>query len=162
MDSATFVMAAIALGISGILAAVKIWETFLSRSRFYVNCDWYEAKGTAPPLLHFTVANVGWRKDSIREIRLATADSLDDMGYLVRSDIMDKLPAALDVGEISEPFELHPPSVGGNEFQTALREGRVTKLIVVNSREQISTFPIPPIDFLTYTASAQTEMQTNG
>jgi hypothetical protein len=93
MPWATLLIAALGLVISVTLAGVKIWETFLSRSRFDVVCDWFDASETELEL-QFTVANTGHRPDSLRAIAVVGED-----GESYRSvQITQMLPVLLQPG----------------------------------------------------------------
>jgi hypothetical protein len=57
----------IALGVSLISTGVLLWERFLRRSRFEVQADWII--GTGDPVLRVVIYNIGYRKDTVRDVR---------------------------------------------------------------------------------------------
>lgn len=142
LDVATFVIAAVALGTSLTLAAIRVWEAFLRRSKWKVRFDWIQS-ATDPATLRFTVANVGTRKYGIREIRFGTDETPETQGWTRRHAIMDKLPLLLDEGEISPAFDLETGPTWTSAFDTHLAEGRVTRCMVVDARDRISVHPVP-------------------
>ncbi len=137
---------AVGLGIAGFcislgLAGLKLWETFLRTSKFEAKFDWLDHAG--PPILTFVVMNTGFKKDGIREMRLATDDD-DDGGWTPFNAIFKQLPLMLDVDEISTRFALQTVPNSTDRGDQELATGRVTKLIIENSRGRRTVVSVPP------------------
>jgi hypothetical protein len=136
MPWATLVIAALGLVISVTLAGVKIWETFLSPSRFDVVCDWFDASEIELEL-QFTVANTGHRPNSIRAIAVVSED-----GESYRSaQITQMLPVLLQPGEVSPRFVIVVRTDVAYYPGTSLFVGKGS-LVITDSRGQNHAFPV--------------------
>ena len=141
LQVASFVLAAVALGTSFLLAGVRIWEAFLRRSKWSVRFDWIHHQGD--PILRFTVANVGTRKYGLREIRFGTDETPKEEGWTRNRAVMERLPLLLDEGEISKAFFLETGPQWTEAFDQHLADGEITKCMVVDARDRITVHPVP-------------------
>src|SRR3954465_814473 len=118
MEMSAFVLALIGVLISGTLAAIKIWETFLSQSDFNVNFDWIDREAPNEFELRFTIANVGHRPDGVREGSVSPAG-----GGFHGDEIGDRFPVTLAPAEISAAFTLSLDYEREDEPQAVIRDG---------------------------------------
>ncbi|MBA3430327.1 MAG: hypothetical protein H0U16_02445 [Actinobacteria bacterium] len=142
LDVATLVVAVLALITSTTLAAIRIWETFLRRSKWDVHVDWIEHAG--PPILTFTIANIGSRKYGVREIRFGASDTPAKEGWTPVKAVRARLPLLLEEGEISEAFYIATNLASTDEFDVKLREGRISWCAIVDSRRRETLYQVRP------------------
>jgi hypothetical protein len=137
MAWATLLIAGIGLAISVTLASVRIWETFLSRSKFDLACDWLDASETDLEL-QFTIANVGYRPDSIRAIEAVSED-----GQSYRSaQITQRLPVRLRPGEVSPRFVMVVRTDVAHDPSTSLFVGK-GRLVITDSLGRTHQLAVP-------------------
>jgi len=142
LDIATFVVALLALIMSGTLAVIRIWEAFLRQSEWDVHFDWIEHAG--PRILTFTIANIGSRKYGVREIRFGAAETPSSAGWTPQQQVRARLPLLLDEGEIYETFYVVTNPTSTDEFEVKLREGRIVWCAIVDSRRRETLHSIGP------------------
>jgi hypothetical protein len=123
-------------------AGVVVWDAFLRRSRFDVKADWIIS--TDEPVLRIVILNVGWRKDTVVDVRLKERAMPRGRGWTPLASVMSQLPVILDVDEASPAFELAASS-GGDSFDDALRCDRIEELEVENARGRIDVFALPAL-----------------
>ncbi len=138
MTSAALVLAILSLGASATLAAIKIWETFLSRSRFFVDFQWFDDISDIELRLAFTVANVGHRPDSIRVIQVRAEDG--EIAFPPGFDA--HFPVLLQPAEISGRFNVTVRTDVAWDPHASMFAG-TANLVVVNSVGRNEVFPIP-------------------
>lgn len=134
--SPTFAIATAGLAISAGLAALKIWETFIARSRFHVMADWYDASDYELEL-QFTVANIGYRPDSVRSIAFVN----EGAEALRNAQIAESLPMLLKPGAVSPLFKVGVRTDIANDPGTSLFVGK-GRIRLVDARGRIHDFPV--------------------
>lgn len=144
LQIATFGLALLGFLVSAILAVVKIWETFFQRSRLQVEQDWIEDRN-GEKALWLTVANTGYKREGIREIRFRTAAMVAGSGML-SADVHNALPIMLEPADISCRLEI--AAFGTNDLSVALKADKVRLLDVVDTRgnvhtEHVKHHPVP-------------------
>lgn len=86
-----------ALIISLASLAILVWDKFLRQAKFDVKGDWILS--ASQPALRFVVFNVGYRKGTVRDIRLRQHDMPIGRGWTPYQRVMSKLPIVLDGDE---------------------------------------------------------------
>lgn len=99
------VIAILALVVSVVLAALRIWEALFVKPRLDAKIDWIQTGGR--PVLRFVLANVGRRKDAVSDIRFRQADMPEGRGWTPFAAVFQHLPFVLDVNEASRAFYIH-------------------------------------------------------
>lgn len=135
----SWIALAISLGSLGVL----VWDKFLRRSRFDVQADWILS--ASEPALRLVVFNVGYRKDTVRDIRFKERPMPRGRGWTPFERVMSQLPVVLDVDEASPAFMLQVQSRLDDDFEDALRCGRIDEVEVENARGEVSVFPLPAL-----------------
>lgn len=140
--SAALILAILSFGISATLAAIKIWEAFLAKSRFSVDFQWFDDISAIELRLSITVANIGHRPDSIRAIHVCAEDG--EIAFPPGFDAY--LPVLLQPAEISPRFNMEVRTDVAWDPHTSMFAGTAT-LVTVNSVGRTESFPIPnPVD----------------
>jgi hypothetical protein len=129
----------ISLGSLGIL----VWDKFLRRAQFDVQGDWILSQ--SQPVLRFIILNVGYRKGTVRDIRLKQRTMPEGRGWTPYERVMSKLPLVLDADEASEPFMLQVQDQSRDTFEDALATGRIDTIELENARGKSSVFPLPEL-----------------
>lgn len=138
MTSAALVLAILSLGLSATLVVIKVWETFLSKSRFFVDFRWFDDVSDIELRLAFTVANVGHRPDSIRIIQVRAEDG--EVAFPPGLDVY--LPVLLQPAEISPQFNITVRTDIAWEPHNSMFIGNAN-LVIVNSVGRTEVFSIP-------------------
>jgi hypothetical protein len=138
MSAAALVLAILSLGISATLAAIKVWETFLSRSRFFADFQWFDDVSDTELRLSFTVANIGHRPDSIRLVHVRAEDG--EVAF--PPEVETQFPILLQPAEISARFDILVRTDVAWDPATSMFVG-TADLVVVNSVGREDRFPIP-------------------
>jgi hypothetical protein len=131
------VLAVLSFGLSATLAVIKVWETFVARSKFSPNFEWFDDESDTELRLGFTIANIGRKPDSIRSFVVRIED-----GEISVPPCSARLPILLQPGEISPRFD---EAVGTDlewEPHISMFHGKA-ELLVFNSVGRVETFPIP-------------------
>ena len=144
----------IALAISLASLAILVWDKFLRRAEWDVQADWILS--ASEPALRFVVLNVGYRKGTVRDIRLRSHDMPKGRGWTPYERVMSKLPLVLDADEGSEAFVLQPRPRPSDVFDDALAAGRIDTIEIEDARGDISVFALPDLH------RAQHEAATSG
>lgn len=144
----TEVLGVLGFLISVVLGLVQIWQTFFRRSRFEAVVEW--ANSADGPVLEVNIANVGWKKDSIRAINFRTryrdaADPHDRewLEWSIAGPTWDDVPVVLDVDEITPRQELPLQVLPYNQLKEDLIAGRA-ELIIVNARGKRTMCGVSP------------------
>jgi hypothetical protein len=138
VSPAALILATLGFVISATLAGIKIWETFVARSRFLVNFRWYDDEASDVELsMTFTIANIGYQPDSIRELQVEAED-----GELSLPPCNQFLPLLLQPGEISPRFTELVRTDTDWDPHNSLFGGRAN-LRVLNAVGRSTSFPIP-------------------
>lgn len=137
METSAFVLAIVGLVISGTLALIKIWETFLSQAKLDVEFDWIEQPKEFE--LRVTVANLGHRKDGIRALSIVAADNV-----FQRNEIRDLLPSPLNPRELAS-FTWMVDRDDDDEPRLSMKNGDA-ELSVIDIRKRELRFKIPALD----------------
>jgi len=132
-----------ALAVSLLTLAVLLWDKFLRRAKWDVQGDWILT--SSEPTLRFVVLNVGYRKGTIRDIRLKAHDMPEGRGWTPYGRVMSKLPIALDADEASDAFLLQLRSGPPDVFETALASGQIDTVEIEDARGTISIFSLPDL-----------------
>jgi hypothetical protein len=143
----------IALTLSMISTSALLWDKFLSRSRFEVQGDWIMTK--SPPALRVAIYNVGYRKDTIRDVRFRETSMPAGRGWTPYEAVMRHLPRVLDVNEASAAFLIQPRREPWDIFDDALLSSRIAVVEVENARGRSSTHALPAL------CDAEHNAQTN-
>jgi hypothetical protein len=132
------------------LAVIKAWETFFQEARFDAFFDWADSpKG---PSLEVSIANIGWKKDSVRAANIrrpfVETDPEEDRKWLemqIEGPRWKDLPAVLDVNDMTPRMEIPIYWLNGVApgFADAVMSG-TARLVVYNARGDEASFPIPP------------------
>lgn len=131
----------IALAVSLASTGAFVWDRFLRRSRFEVQADWIMV--AADPVLRLAIHNVGDRKDTIREMRFKERAMPAGRGWTPHGAVLSQLPVALDIGEASPAFSVHPRQGPSHIFHDGLLCSRIDTLEVENGRGRVSTHSLP-------------------
>lgn len=135
----------IALVFSGASFALVLWEKFWRRPRFDVQADWILSSST--PVLRFVVFNTGYRKGTIRDIRLKERTMPRGRGWTPFERVMQHLPLVLDADTGSRAFLLQVDRQiqTASLFDLALGDGRIDELELEDAREQTHVFALPDL-----------------
>ena len=87
----------ISLGSLGVL----VWDKFLRRAKFEVKADWILSSDH--PVLRVVVFNVGYRKGTVRDLRLRQRDMPKGRGWTPYERVTSRLPIVLNADEGSGP-----------------------------------------------------------
>jgi hypothetical protein len=143
----------VALALSLITTAILVWDKFLRRSRFEVQADWI--LNASDPVLRVAIYNVGYRKDTVRDVRFRERSMPSGRGWTPYEAVMSQLPLVLDVDAASPAFNVQPRRKPWDVFHDALLCSRIDVLEVENARGRVSTHALPPLD------EAERNAQTN-
>jgi hypothetical protein len=135
------VVAWIALAVSLASLGVVVWDNFFRKSRLEVKGDWI--LGEEPPVLRVVVYNVGYRKDSIRDMRFKNRAMPSGRGWTPYASVLQHLPVVLDVDEASPAFVVHPQRKPFNPLDAALLSSDIDAIEVENARGQVSVHELP-------------------
>lgn len=137
MNGVALVLAIAGFLISLALAGLKVWESFLSRGRFDCRFAWYDASDNELEL-RFTVANVGYRQESVAGLFVGTPRT-----RAYRSEALDDLlPMMLQSAQVSATFSLPVRTDEAYDPDTSLFVGEAD-LSVVDSRGRVRSFHVP-------------------
>ncbi len=106
-------------------------------------------KHTEQPVLELFVANIGWKKDTVRSIYFRAPHddpNLKAYEWEMTSSQWPDLPAVLDVDTVTSRIEVplvDLDQVGLHRLAQELREG-TAEVVVVNARRRESLFKVPP------------------
>jgi hypothetical protein len=153
LGSLTGMVAWTALAVSLISTGVLVWERFLRRSRFEVQADWIIS--ASAPVLRVAIYNVGYRKDTVRDVRFKEPAMPAGRGWTPFGAVMSQLPVVLDVDEASPAFMVQPQHEPWDIFDDALLCSRIDMLEVENARGRVSTHALPAL------CDAERNTQTN-
>jgi hypothetical protein len=143
----------IALALSLVSTGVLVWERFLRRSRFDVQADWIMS--ASDPVLRVAIFNVGYRKDTVRDLRFKQRAMPMGRGWTPYGAVMSQLPVVLDIDEASPAFLVQPRREPWDIFHDALLCSRIDVLEVENARGRVSTHVLPAL------CDAERDTQTN-
>jgi len=143
------------IGVAGFALAVllgllRLWELF-RRSKFELYSEWGKL-GDGTDGLEMTVANVGWKKDSLVFLRFRTPareGGPPDLRWLeweVRASNWPNLPAVvLDVNEVAGHFSIAIDALEETGFGRLARElvDGQAQAVLVNARMKETFAPIP-------------------
>lgn len=148
----------LSLVISLVSLAIVVWDKFLRRATFDVKGDWILS--ASEPALRFVVFNVGYRKGTVRDLRLKSHDMPGGRGWTPYHRVLSKLPIVLDADEASEPFLLQVQEQEWDThwdiFEDALRTGRIDTLEVEDARGKTSVFSLPELHRAQHDATTNT------
>jgi hypothetical protein len=128
---------AISLGSLGVL----VWDKFLRQARFEVKGDWILSG--AQPVLRVVIFNVGYRKGTVRDLRLKERAMSKGRGWTPYERVMSRLPIVLDADEGSEAFLFELQRNPRDIFEDALATSRIDTIEIENARGEISAFTLP-------------------
>lgn len=138
MSPVALIIAILGFCTSATLAGIKVWEAFIAKSRFQATFHWYDDEQSDTELtVVFTIANTGYRADSIREFLFEAED-----GELSLPPSNRALPLLLQPGELSQRFEERIVVNSDWDPHSSLWAGTAS-LIVVNSVGKRQAFPVP-------------------
>ena len=143
----------IALAFSLVTTGVLVWDKFLRRSRFEAQADWI--MNASDPVLRVAIYNVGYRKDTIRDIRFRESSMPPGRGWTPYGSVMSHLPVVLDVDGASPAFIVQPRRDPWDIFHDALLCSRIDVLEVENARGRVSMHALPAL------CDAEHNAQTN-
>jgi hypothetical protein len=132
-----------ALTISLISLSVLVWDKFLRRASFEVKGDWI--LNSSQPVLRLVIFNVGYRKGTVRDVRLKQHDMPLGRGWTPYERLMSRLPIVLEADEGSQAFLFQLQPRPENTFEDALATGRITAVEIENARGAITVFPLPEL-----------------
>lgn len=145
------VLGVVGFVLSVALGAAELWEKFFRRSKFEPFFEWGYTNRRIH-VLEFSIANVGWKKDSIRTFtfryphpRQGGPENLKWLEWEVGSHTWPEIPMVLDVNEVTPRFELDLAQLEkgvGPGLPEHLLAGDA-ELIVTNARGKERVFPIP-------------------
>jgi hypothetical protein len=148
--SMTTALAALGLGLSVVLAGIKVWETFMLRPNLTALLEWVVVDQV--PVLRVAFANVGRKKGTIMDLRFREASMPSGRGWTPYRDVLERLPVVLDTGagfafhvELPPASTAERPRDAGVEwlFEDAVRTGRVTTLEVDVGGAPMVEFEVP-------------------
>jgi hypothetical protein len=133
------------------LAVIKTWETFFQKARFEAFFDW--ANSPDGYSLEVSIANVGWKKDSVRTANIRhpfpKENASDDrvlMDFEIDGPLWSDLPVVLDVNEITRRMEVPLYWVADVSPVTANAVTSGTAyLVITNARGKETPVAIPPV-----------------
>lgn len=142
------------IGVAGfalalLLGIVKLWEVF-RRSKFELYCEWSHLEDGSDGL-EMTVANVGWKKDSLVFLRFRTPAREGDppdrkwLQWEVQASHWPALPAVvLDVNEVAGHFSIPMEVLEEMGFGRLARElvSGHAEAVMVNARMKETYAPI--------------------
>lgn len=131
----------IALILSLVSTGVLVWDRLLQKSRFDVSADWILTSDS--PVLRVVICNVGYRKDSVRDVRFKLRDMPRGRGWTPFESVMSRLPIVLDVDEASPAFILRPRQGPWTILNDGLLTSSVSQVEVESARGRISIHELP-------------------
>lgn len=131
----------IALALSLITTGVLVWDKFLRQSRFEVQADWIMS--ATDPMLRVAIYNVGYRKDTVRDVRFKERSMPPGRGWTPYEAVMSHLPVILDVDEASPAFSVQSRREPWDIFRDALLCSRIDLLEVENARGRVTMHALP-------------------
>lgn len=142
----TEALGVLGFAISLVLGAVKLWETFFRKSRFEADIHW--ASSPDSPVLEVAIANVGWKKDSVRALHFRTRfprkgdpHQREWLEWQIAGPTWGDVPMVLDVDEVTPRQELPVNELPYARLGEELLEGGA-ELVLENARGRKTTFPI--------------------
>lgn len=138
-------------GLALALGGLKFWETFFRKSKFELYCEWSHLEDGVYEI-EMTVANVGWRKDSLVFFHFRTPAREGDpperewVEWEMQGSDWPSLPAVvLDVDAVAGRFSL--PMAALEEMQMArlareMVDGQA-EAVLVNARMERTCAAIP-------------------
>lgn len=129
----------VSLGSLGVL----VWDKFLRSASFEVKGDWILTG--ARPVLRVVIFNVGYRKGTVRDLRLRQRDMPKGRGWTPYGRVMSRMPIVLDADEGSEAFLFEVQPNPRDTFEDALATGRIDTIEIENARGLVSAFSLPEL-----------------